>query len=76
MTVVFAETILSCVAGYLSIGLITGILFVLFGVGRIDHAAHGANARFRLIILPGFIGLWPIMIIRLLSLRKINKPTD
>lgn len=64
------------VGGYLAVGVIIGILFVTFGAPRLDYAAEKSPFQFRLIILPGVIGLWPLMLIRLLSFRKINAPTD
>ena len=49
---------------YLACGLLFAVPFVLIGVGRIDpHAAHGSWG-FRLVIIPGTIALWPLLLRR------------
>jgi hypothetical protein len=59
-----AEMILWAAAVYLLIGLLVGIPFVWRGVERIDAAAVGTSWGFRLTILPGSIGLWPLILRR------------
>ena len=49
---------------YLLIGLLVGVPFVVRGVGRIDPVAGSASWGFRLIILPGVVALWPILLRR------------
>jgi hypothetical protein len=56
-----AELILLVVASYLLAGLLFGLAFVAVGVTRIDPAARGTSAAFRLLILPGSVALWPIL---------------
>jgi uncharacterized membrane protein len=58
---------------YCAIGLVFGLLFVFFGVGRADAAAKGSSWLFRLAILPGVILLWPIVLGRFLSGYQVNK---
>jgi hypothetical protein len=49
---------------YLAIGFLFSLVFVIFGVGRIDsHAAHGSWG-FRILIIPGAGALWPILLRR------------
>ncbi len=74
MTIETAAMIWGGIGLYFGVGLIFGLGFVFLGVQRIDHAADGTGVLFRLIILPGVIALWPFMIGRLLSFRKINAP--
>ena len=56
-----AALILTVLSYYLCVGAIFGIAFAWRGADRIDPAIHGAPARFRLLILPGAIALWPIL---------------
>jgi len=49
---------------YAAIGVIVGVPFVVFGIGGIDPAAKGAPWTFRVLVLPGVIALWPLMIHR------------
>jgi hypothetical protein len=59
-----AELVLLAVAGYLAAGFLFGLVFVTVGVTRIDPAARGTSAAFRLLILPGSAALWPILAAR------------
>ncbi|MBL8878704.1 MAG: hypothetical protein JNG88_06240 [Phycisphaerales bacterium] len=56
--------ILLTIGLYAAIGAAFGILFAWRGVDRIDPAAHGASWTFRLLILPGVIALWPLLMMR------------
>jgi hypothetical protein len=49
---------------YLVCGLVFAIPFALVGVKRIDpHATHGSWG-FRLLIIPGTMALWPLLLRR------------
>jgi hypothetical protein len=56
-----AELVLLAVGGYLLAGLLFGLAFVTVGVTRMDPAARGTSAAFRLLILPGSVALWPLL---------------
>lgn len=49
---------------YSGLGALFAVPFVLAGVQRIDLAARGASWGFRLVILPGAIALWPLLLVR------------
>lgn len=76
MTIADAELLLAGLGLYLSFGAVIAVIVATWGAERMDHAADGANLWFRLIIIPGVIGLWPVMLIRLLSRRRINAPIE
>lgn len=44
-------------------GLVVALAFLLFGIDRVDEAAHGAYAV-RPLLLPGLILLWPLVLWR------------
>ena len=57
--------ILISVAGvYAAIGLVFALFFVSRGVSRIDPAAIGGSVGFRVLIVPGVIALWPMLMRR------------
>lgn len=59
-----AAAFLVLLAIYLACGLLFAIPFMLVGVNRIDsHAAQGSWG-FRLLILPGTLAFWPVLLRR------------
>lgn len=58
VTMVWAATI------YALLGLVFAVAFVGFGVTRVDAAAQGTHLGFRLLILPGVVALWPLLLHR------------
>lgn len=61
------EPILNAAALYAAAGGLFALAFLALGLPRIDNGAKGAGMVFRLVILPGLIALWPLMMIRWLS---------
>lgn len=62
-----ATLIVTAIGAYFLIGLLVGLIYMFGGAGRIDPAAKGKGLpiRVRLLILPGIMGLWPIMLMKL-----------
>lgn len=67
MAIAIAQWLTTAVGLYLLIGLIVGIPFVIRGAGKIDPSAREGSTGFRLLILPGSIALWPLVLRRWLS---------
>jgi hypothetical protein len=61
------EAVLWGLAVYAAVGAAFALIFLLAGLTRIDNGAKGAGFVFRLLIIPGLIALWPLMLIRWLS---------
>jgi len=59
---ILATIIFYIAAVYLFAGLIFAILFIIKGVERIDKGAHGGSIGFRLIIIPGTMVFWPLLL--------------
>lgn len=49
---------------YVLVGLIVGLGFVFRGVNRVDEAAGDSPFVFRVVILPGCVGLWPFVLLK------------
>ena len=62
-----AETLVLAIGVYVALGLLVGLIYMFGGAGRIDPAAKGKGLplRARILILPGIMGLWPIMLTKL-----------
>jgi len=62
-----AETLVAIMGGYLAIGALVGLVTVTFGAARFDPSARGMPVQARLVILPGAMLLWPVLLARLLG---------
>ena len=60
----FVETLVYGLEIYAALGLLFAIAFVTVGVEHIDSTAKGATLGFRLLLLPGSIALWPVLVAR------------
>ena len=50
---------------YLILGVLAAVWMHLGGLRRMDRATVGAGNRFRALITPGLVALWPIMVAKL-----------
>ncbi len=57
-----ATILVLCAGGYLVLGVVFALPFILRGVARIDPSARGSGWGFRLAILPASIALWPLLV--------------
>ena len=64
-----AETIVRVVEFYGFAGIAVAALFLTFGIDRIDASARGSY-MFRPLIAPGVVVLWPLVLLRWLSLER------
>ena len=64
------DLLLILFAVYGSLGLVFALPFVFVGVSRVDPAAGRSPWGFRLLILPGVVGLWPVMLVKWLASRQ------
>ena len=49
---------------YPAIGLVFACAFLTVGISRVDPVSKGSGIGFRLIILPGVVALWPVLLTR------------
>jgi|WetSurMetagenome_2_1015567.scaffolds.fasta_scaffold80211_2 hypothetical protein len=70
MDIAIVHAALAAAGSYAAIGVLTGVPFVIFGVGRIDRAADSAPWAFRVLVLPGVIAMWPLMMRRWWASRR------
>ena len=49
---------------YVALGIVFAVAFVCVGVKRIDSQAVGAGVGFRILILPGSVAFWPLLLRR------------
>jgi len=56
------KIILIMLAAYLGCGLLFAIAFIVKGVDKTDEGAHGCSIGFRIIIIPGTMVFWPLLL--------------
>jgi hypothetical protein len=64
------EIILLIVLVYLLAGAIFVIPFLMKGIAKVDEGAHGGSAGFKIIIIPGVIVFWPVLLKKWLTVLK------
>ena len=56
------EILLIIAAIYLVLGVLFVIPFLIKGLNKIDEGAHGSTISFKIIIIPGVIVFWPLLL--------------
>jgi hypothetical protein len=67
-----AAALFSAFAFYIAIGIAVGIAFVLFGVTRALPHPTPVSAGARIVLLPGSVLLWPLVLRRWLKSRSLR----
>lgn len=62
-----AEWILVTFATYAAMGALFAVPFLFVGMQRIDAQAKASGFVFRLLILPGVVAFWPLLLRRWLA---------
>jgi hypothetical protein len=55
---------------YFGIGLVFGIWFIIAGAPKLDEGAKGTPWHFRLILLPGSILIWSVLLYKLVTRKS------
>jgi len=64
-----ARTLVLAFYAYALAGTAFAAVFTVFGVQRIDRLAKGSGPGFRILIFPGSVALWPLLLRRWISGR-------
>ena len=65
-----AEALVTLLALYAGAGLVFAVPFLSRGVARIDSQARGTGLGFRLIVAPGVVAFWPLLLRRWIAALK------
>ncbi len=57
-----AQIIIPTAQIYLGIGVLFALFYLVFAVGRVSPNARGSSPLFRLLVLPGTVVLWPLVL--------------
>ena len=57
-----AEIIAGVLGAYAALGAVFAIAFIVRGIGSVDPVAKSSSIGFRLIVFPGVVALWPLLL--------------
>jgi uncharacterized membrane protein YphA (DoxX/SURF4 family) len=61
---------LTAISVYLIGGIIFAVIFIVKGVDKLDESARGSSIGFRIIIIPGTVIFWPLLLKKWLDSQK------
>jgi hypothetical protein len=64
------QILLIIIAIYLAVGFVFMIPFIIKGVDIIDEGARGSSIGFRIIIIPGVIVFWVVLLRKWIKMKK------
>jgi hypothetical protein len=64
VSTILAIWVLRAIGVYLGLGFLFALGFVATGARRLDPGAQGSGIGFRLLLLPGSMALWPLLLRR------------
>jgi hypothetical protein len=64
------EVVLIIVLIYLLLGVLFVIPFLIKGLMKVDEGAHGGTIGFKIIIIPGVIVFWPVLLLKWIKAVK------
>jgi hypothetical protein len=73
MYLLSAEAFVIAIHGYFVVGTLAAVLFVIVGLERIGSEAKESGVGFRVIIFPGLVALWPLLLPRAIVLPESQK---
>jgi hypothetical protein len=62
-----ATVVISVVAAYVAAGIVTALLFLIFGVLRVLPQPASVTTVARILLFPGAVALWPLVLVRWLQ---------
>jgi uncharacterized membrane protein YphA (DoxX/SURF4 family) len=68
--IILVSILLVGAALYLIAGVLFAVLFLTKGIQKVDSTATGSTIGFRLIILPGTIIFWPVLLHKWRTAKK------
>ena len=68
------EALLIAIGAYLLLGVLASAWLLLHGLPRLDPGLLQSPKRVRLILLPGCVGLWPVLCAKAIQARQGTDP--
>lgn len=68
------DALLVALAAYAALGLVASAWLLTLGLVRTDPSLASSPGRVRLILLPGCVALWPLLLVRTVRAPKKGRP--
>jgi hypothetical protein len=62
MAATIIQWVFTCIGAYLICGFLFSLVFISKGLRTLDEGSHGAGIGFKLIIIPGCMVFWPLLL--------------
>jgi hypothetical protein len=69
------QIVLIIVLIYLVIGVLFVVPFLMKGITKVDDGAHGATIGFKIVIIPGVIVFWPVLLNKWMKAKLNHRGT-
>lgn len=66
------QLFVQAIYGYLLIGAVFAVVFLWRGAVVLDEAAKGISWRTRMLLFPGSVALWPLLLQKWLLARRLS----
>ena len=73
MLTTIVSVFLVAITAYLIAGIVFTIFFQAKGLSKIDEGVHGSSWGFRIIIIPGCIVFWPVLLKKWMKITRTSK---
>jgi len=73
MLTTIVSVFLVAITAYLIAGIVFTIFFQAKGLSKIDEGVHGSSWGFRIIIIPGCIVFWPVLLKKWMKRTRTSK---
>ena len=70
------ELLLIIAAIYLALGVFFVIPFLMKGLNKVDEGAQGSTIGFKIIIIPGVIAFWPVLLSKWMKGNRNHRDTE
>ncbi len=71
MAATVIQSVFTIIGMYLMCGLVFSLAFISRGLKILDEGSHGAGIGFKLIIIPGCMVFWPVLLKKWMNAKKI-----
>jgi hypothetical protein len=69
-----AAALVGFIGLYAGLGILVALWLEIRGLGRLDEGAEGAGIGLRLLLFPGLVAFWPVLLVR--TIRGVGPPNE